>query len=66
MNKQITIASAKLAEECECLGVFVQLVIENLAAALEVETSWLVAVERALADYGLKVVDAGTGRGDAP
>ncbi len=62
MKKQVTIASAKLAEECECLGVFVQLVIENLAATLDVDTSWLVAVNRALAGYGLKVVDAETGQ----
>ncbi len=71
MKKQVTIASAKLTEECECLGVFIQLVVENLAAALDVDTSWLVAVDRALADYGLKVVDARTGqdvvcRGGAP
>ncbi len=62
MQKQMTITSAKLTEECECLSVFVQLVIKNLAATLDVETSWLVAVNRALAGYGLKVVDAETGQ----
>ncbi len=63
MQKQVTIASAKLTEECECLGVFVQLLIENLAPALALGGNWVMAVEQTLADYGLKVVDAKTGQG---
>jgi hypothetical protein len=71
MNEQVIITSAKLAEECECLGVFVQLLVENLAPTLALGGNWMMAVERTLADYGCKVVDAETGqdltrRGDAP
>ncbi len=71
MNKQVTIASAKLTEECECLGVFVQLLVENLAATLAMGANWMMAVDRTLACYGLKIVDAETGqdiagRGGAP
>ncbi len=62
MKKQITIPTAKLVEECECLGVFIQILIEKFAATLDMKTSWVVAVDRALADYGLKIIDAVTGK----
>ncbi len=62
MKKQITITTAKLVEECECLGVFIQILVKKFAATLDMKTSWIVAVELALADYGLKIVDAVTGK----
>ncbi len=42
--------------------MFIQLLVENLAPTLDMGATWIVAVERTLAGYGLKVIDAATGQ----